>query len=103
MAVVAPVSSTKIRCCGSTPAMAWSKAARRACTRGAPSLQQPHEEGQANGEELGDLTQRIRAAIDDAHNAFTQVVGVRTHEDTSSGDLPPDVILSRMPTMCEPL
>src|SRR5262249_19385222 len=57
-------------------------------TGGATSLQQPDEEGQADGEQVGDLTQRILTAINDAHDAFTQIIGVGTHEDTSSGDVP---------------
>src|SRR5262249_61409045 len=49
----------------------------------APPLQEPDEEGEVDGEEVGDLAERMFAAIDGSDDALPEVDGVRTHESTS--------------------
>jgi hypothetical protein len=69
--------------------------------RAAP-LQEPDEEGEIDGEEAGDLAERVFAAIDGGDDAFPEIKGVRTHGSTSLGAVP-HVILFRMLPVCEPL
>jgi hypothetical protein len=50
-----------------------------------PSLQEPDEEGEIDGEEAGNLAERVFTAINGRDDARAEIVGVRTHEDTSLG------------------
>jgi hypothetical protein len=68
----------------------------------APSLQEPDEEGEIDGEEVGNLAERVFAAIDGGDNAFPEIEGVRTHGSTSFVAVP-QVILFHMLPVCEPL
>src|SRR5215475_1783718 len=56
---------------------------------GTPSLQEPDEEGEVDGEEVGDMAERVFAAINGGDEAFPEIDGVRTHESTSLGAAPP--------------
>src|SRR5262249_22595415 len=56
---------------------------------GAASLQEPDEEGQAHGEQVGNLAQRVFAAIKGRDDPFPEIVGIRTHGGTSFGAAPP--------------
>ncbi len=55
---------------------------------GAASLQEADEEGQVDGEQVGNLAERVFAAINGRDDTFPEIVGVRTHGSTSLGGSP---------------
>jgi hypothetical protein len=67
-----------------------------------PSLQEADEKGEIDGEEVGDLAERVFTAVDGGDDAFPEIEGVRTHGSTSFVAAP-QVILFRMLPVCEPL
>jgi hypothetical protein len=65
-------------------------------------LQEADEEGEVDGEEVGNLAERVFAAIDGSGDAFPEVEGVRAQESTSRVAAS-QVILFRMLPVCKPL
>src|SRR5205085_9247019 len=55
----------------------------------AASLQKADEEGQADGEQVGQLAERVLAAVNRGDEVFSEIVGVRNHGGTSFLAAPP--------------
>src|SRR5262249_40569796 len=55
---------------------------------GPPPLQKPNEEGKVDGENVGNLTERVFAAINGSDDAFSQIDRIRTHGSTSLRAVP---------------
>jgi hypothetical protein len=56
---------------------------------GPPSaLQKADEEGQADGEQVGNLAEGVFTPIDGGDDVFTEIVGVGAHENASFLDTP---------------
>src|SRR6266542_7147352 len=56
--------------------------------RAALALEEPDEERQADGKQVGQLAERIVAALDGSHDAFPKVVGIGAHGRISSWAYP---------------
>jgi hypothetical protein len=69
---------------------------------GTTALQQPRQEGQADREQVSDLAEREFLAVNSGNDAFTEIVGVRTHVTPPSQDAP-QVVLFPLLSVCKPL
>ena len=66
--------------------------------RAAFALEEPDEERQADGEQVGELAERVVAAIDGRHDAFPKVVGIGAGTAGSPSRAYPEVFYS----VCDP-